>query len=147
MKEEGRRMILEDESVLMTASSLRFARLCVRWIFFHAYGSAMLFKRGAHKPHNYSLGSPAMGQIVDGAEGEEEHHYIHHYMMPPYASGETGHLELQSDVRSDMAHSQSEPCSPMILTKDFPYTIRVVSEIMSSTGSTSQALSAEVRCR
>lgn len=81
-----------------------------------------------------------MGQLIEDAEGEEERHYIHHYNMPPYASGETG--RFGAPKRREVGHGAlaERALLPMIPSqKVFPYTIQVVSEIMSSNGSTSQA--------
>ena len=39
-----------------------------------------------------TLGAEKMGQLLESAEGEEEKHYMHHYSMPPYATGETGRV-------------------------------------------------------
>ena len=66
--------------------------------------------------------------------------YIHHYNMPPYASGETG--RLGSPKRREVGHGAlaERAIAPVLPDlKDFPYTIRVVSEVLSSNGSTSMA--------
>lgn len=81
-----------------------------------------------------------MAQSVEGAEGMEDHYYIHHYMMPPYASGEAG--RFGAPKRREIGHGAlaERALKPMIPSQEeFPYTIQVVSEIMSSNGSTSQA--------
>src|SRR5690606_15145527 len=69
-----------------------------------------------------------------------EKRYIHHYSMPPYSVGETGRMGYPS--RREIGHGAlaEKAILPMIPSeKDFPYTIRVVSEILSSNGSTSMA--------
>jgi polyribonucleotide nucleotidyltransferase len=81
-----------------------------------------------------------MGQLLESAEGEEEKHYMHHYSMPPYATGETGRVGQPN--RREIGHGMlaERALLPVIPSQeDFPYAIRVVSEVMSSNGSTSMA--------
>ncbi len=104
------------------------------------HGSA-LFERGDTQVMSIvTLGAPRLEQLIESPEGEEAKHYIHHYYMPPYSVGETGRLGFPS--RREIGHGALaekalEPVLPD--TKEFPYTIRVVSEVMSSNGSTSMA--------
>ncbi len=104
------------------------------------HGSAM-FKRGATQALSIvTLGSPDMSQLIEYMDGEETKRYIHHYFMPPYSVGETGRIGWPS--RREIGHGAlgERALLPVIPSeKDFPYTIRVVSELMSSNGSTSQA--------
>jgi len=100
-----------------------------------------LFTRGTTQALTITtLGSPSMGQLLETAEGEEEKRYIHHYSMPPYSTGETG--RVGSPSRREIGHGAlaERALFPVIPDKNrFPYTIRVVSEILSSNGSTSMA--------
>lgn len=87
-----------------------------------------------------TLGAPSLEQLIENPEGEISKSYIHHYYMPPYSVGETGRIGFPS--RREIGHGALaekaiEPVLP--LAKDFPYTIRVVSEVLSSNGSTSMA--------
>jgi polyribonucleotide nucleotidyltransferase len=104
------------------------------------HGSAF-FKRGqTHVLSIATLGASKMGQLLETAEGEEEKRYMHHYSMPPYASGETGKFGFPG--RREIGHGAlaERALVPVIPTKEeFPYAIRVVSEVMSSNGSTSMA--------
>lgn len=104
------------------------------------HGSAF-FKRGqTHVLSVATLGAGKMGQLLESAEGEEEKHYMHHYSMPPYASGETG--RVGGPGRREIGHGAlaERALLPVIPSQDeFPYAIRVVSEVMSSNGSTSMA--------
>ena len=104
------------------------------------HGSAM-FKRGATQVLSIAtLGAPSLGQILETMESETVKHYIHHYTMPPYASGETGRFGPPG--RREIGHGAlaERALMPMLPAEiDFPYTIMVVSEVMSSNGSTSQA--------
>lgn len=104
------------------------------------HGSAF-FRRGlTHALSVVTLGSPGRELLIEGMEGDSTKRYIHEYNMPPYASGETGRLGWPG--RREIGHGALAeralvPVLPAEL--DFPYTIRVVTEIMSSNGSTSQA--------
>ncbi len=104
------------------------------------HGSA-IFKRGTTQVLTVTtLGSPSMGQLIETAEGEEEKRYIHHYSMPPYSMGETGRMGWPS--RREVGHGALAERSlmPVIPSEEvFPYAIRVVSEVLSSNGSTSMA--------
>lgn len=104
------------------------------------HGSA-LFQRGQTQVLSVAtLGAPSLGQLFESAEGEEEKHYIHHYSMPPYATGQTGKVGFPS--RREIGHGAlAERALVPVIPEDekFPYTIRVVSEVLSSNGSTSMA--------
>lgn len=104
------------------------------------HGSA-IFQRGLTQALTVvTLGSPRLEQIIESAEGEESKRYIHHYSMPPYSVGETG--RMMSPSRREIGHGAlaERALIPVIPGKeDFPYTVRVVSEITSSNGSTSMA--------
>lgn len=104
------------------------------------HGSAV-FSRGQTQVMSVAtLGSESMGQLLESAEGEEEKQYMHHYSMPPYATGETGRVGQPN--RREIGHGAlaERALLPVIPSQeDFPYAIRVVSEVMSSNGSTSMA--------
>ena len=104
------------------------------------HGSA-IFKRGQTQVLSVTtLGASSLEQIIESAEGEETKRYIHHYSMPPYSVGETGRVGWPS--RREIGHGAlaERALEPVIPPKDeFPYTIMVVSEILSSNGSTSMA--------
>jgi len=104
------------------------------------HGSAM-FKRGNTQVLTVTtLGSPSLEQLIESVEGEETKRYIHHYYMPPYSVGEVGKVGWPS--RREVGHGAlaERALEPVIPPEEkFPYTIRVVSEVMSSNGSTSMA--------
>jgi polyribonucleotide nucleotidyltransferase len=104
------------------------------------HGSA-LFQRGLTQVLTVvTLGSPRLEQFIESAEGEETKRYIHHYSMPPYSVGEVGRMGTPS--RREIGHGAlaERALEPVIPSQDkFPYTIRVVSEVLSSNGSTSMA--------
>ena len=104
------------------------------------HGSAV-FQRGLTQALTITtLGSPSLEQWIEGLGGEETKRYIHHYYMPPYSVGETGRFGWPS--RREVGHGAlaERALEPVIPSEEkFPYTIRVVSEITSSNGSTSMA--------
>lgn len=104
------------------------------------HGSAM-FKRGQTQALTVAtLGSPSMEQLIESPEGETAKRYMHHYSFPPYSVGETGRIGVPN--RREVGHGAlaERALVPVIPTQEeFPYTIRLVSEIMSSNGSTSMA--------
>ena len=104
------------------------------------HGSA-IFQRGDTQALTViTLGSPRMEQLIESAEGEGAKRYILHYSMPPYSIGETGRMGTPS--RREIGHGAlAERALIAVIPKQdtFPYTIRVVSEILSSNGSTSMA--------
>jgi len=104
------------------------------------HGSAM-FARGQTQVLTVAtLGTPSLEQLIESAAGEESKRYIHHYSMPPYSVGETGRVGTPS--RREIGHgalAERALLSVIPGEEDFPYTIRLVSEVMSSNGSTSMA--------
>ncbi len=104
------------------------------------HGSA-LFKRGDTQALTIAtLGSPSLEQLIEGMGGEETKRYMHHYNFPPYSAGEV--RRVGAPGRREVGHGAlAERALLPVIPKgaDFPYTIRVVSEIMSSAGSTSMA--------
>jgi polyribonucleotide nucleotidyltransferase len=104
------------------------------------HGSA-LFTRGQTQVLTITtLGSVGKEQMLDGLGIEESKRFIHHYNFPPFSSGET--KRIGSPGRREIGHGALveraiEPVLPK--AEDFPYTIRLVSEVLSSSGSTSMA--------
>jgi polyribonucleotide nucleotidyltransferase len=100
-----------------------------------------LFTRGQTQVLSIAtLGGTQMGQLLESAEGEQEKRYIHHYSMPPFTTGEVG--RVGNVGRREIGHGAlaEKALLPVIPTVEvFPYAIRIVSEVMSSNGSTSMA--------
>ena len=100
-----------------------------------------LFKRGQTQVLSIAtLGALGDVQILDGLGEEEEKRYMHHYNFPAYSVGEA--RPSRGPGRREIGHGAlaERALEPMIPSKeDFPYAIRVVSEVLSSNGSTSQA--------
>ena len=104
------------------------------------HGSA-IFQRGETQALTVAtLGAPSLYQSLESAEGEEHKRYMHHYNFPPYSTGETG--KVGGLGRREIGHGAlaERAIAPVIPPEDqFPYAIRVVSEILASNGSTSMA--------
>ncbi len=100
-----------------------------------------LFQRGQTQVMSIvTLGTPSDVQQLDGLSPEDTKRYMHHYNMPPFASGEAE--PLRGPRRREIGHGALAETAlrNMIPPEDeFPYTIRVVSEVLSSNGSTSMA--------
>ena len=104
------------------------------------HGSAV-FTRGQTQALTIcTLGSMGDGQTLDGISEESFKRYMHQYNMPPYSVGEV--RRVGSPGRREVGHGAlaERALLPMIPSEeDFPYAIRLVSEVISSNGSTSQA--------
>ncbi len=109
-------------------------------LFSRTHGSA-LFTRGQTQVMTLAtLGAPDDAQLLDGITEETEKRYMHHYNMPGYSTGEA--KSSRSPGRREIGHGALAERSllPVLPSmEEFPYTIRLVSEVISSNGSTSQA--------
>ena len=105
-----------------------------------AHGSG-LFQRGETQVLNVAtLGMPRMDQLLDTIGTDEKKRYMHHYNMPPYANGEVG--RVGSPKRREIGHGllAERALLPVVPSfEEFPYALRLVSEVLSSNGSTSMA--------
>ena len=105
-----------------------------------AHGSAM-FTRGLTQVLSIvTLGTNSDEQELDGLDEETEKRYMHQYNFPPYSVGEA--RSIRAPGRREIGHGAlaERALEPVIPSEEeFPYTIRVVSEVLSSNGSTSQA--------
>ncbi|MDP2860685.1 MAG: polyribonucleotide nucleotidyltransferase [bacterium] len=102
------------------------------------HGSAFFQRGKTHVLSVVTLGLPSLEQWLEGPEGEERKSYMHHYNMLPFSNGEVG--RIAGPGRREIGHGAlaEKALLPVIPKKDqFPYAIRVVSEVMSSSGSTS----------
>lgn len=142
VKKEVRRLIIADEKRPdgRGLSDIRALNSQVD-ILERTHGSA-LFTRGETQALSITtLGALREHQIIDGlGEGEDYKRFMLHYNFPPYSVGENGRYgppgrrEIGHGALGERALAQVLPSE-----EDFPYTIRVVSEILESNGSTSQA--------
>ncbi|HEX2051485.1 MAG TPA: polyribonucleotide nucleotidyltransferase [Actinomycetota bacterium] len=100
-----------------------------------------LFTRGETQALSIAtLGMQRMEQMIDDLSPAERKRYMHHYNMPPYSTGEAGFM--RGPKRREIGHGAlaEKAILPVVPPKDeFPYALRVVSEVLSSNGSTSMA--------
>jgi polyribonucleotide nucleotidyltransferase len=105
-----------------------------------AHGSG-LFQRGETQVLNVTtLGMLRMEQLLDTISAEETKRYMHHYNFPPFSTGETGFM--RGPRRREIGHGAlaEKAVLPVVPTSDvFPYAFRLVSEVLSSNGSSSMA--------
>lgn len=140
-KEVMRRRIL-DEGIRADGRKVNEVRpiWCDVGVLPRTHGSAV-FTRGQTQALTVTtLGSTSEGQVLDGLSNEDFKRYIHHYNMPPYATGEAG--RLKSPGRREIGHGAlaERALLPVIPSEEeFPYALRLVSEILSSNGSSSMA--------
>ena len=140
-KEQVRSLILDDG---IRPDNRKYTEIRPIWIdtgiLPRAHGSG-LFKRGQTQALSVAtLGTISEEQRLDGLTEQTEKRYMHHYNFPPYSVGEA--RPMRSPGRREIGHGALAerailPVLPSV--EEFPYAIRVVSEILSSNGSTSQA--------
>ncbi len=138
-KEQVRSMIL-DEGI--RPDNRKLDEIRPLWIDHgvlpRTHGSG-LFKRGQTQVLSIAtLGLLSEAQTIDGITEQTEKRYMHHYNFPPYSVGEAG--RMRSPGRREIGHGAlaERALLPVLPDKDeFPYAIRVVSEVLSSNGSTS----------
>lgn len=109
-------------------------------LFERLHGSALFMRGLTHVLSVVTLGGPQDALIVQGMEITGEKRFIHHYNFPGYSSGEIA--PLRGPGRREIGHGAlaERALSAVIPSQEeFPYTIRVVSEVLSSNGSTSMA--------
>ncbi len=132
VKEEGKRVDGRAHDEIRPLS-------CEVGLFNRVHGSA-LFNRGLTQVLSLvTLGSVSEEQTFDGLDEEVTKRYMHHYNMPPYSVGEA--RPARGPGRREIGHGAlaERALEPVIPSKEeFPYAIRVVSEVLSSNGSTSQ---------
>ena len=102
------------------------------------HGSGLFYRGSTHILSVVTLGAPGDVQLIEGMEIKTKKRFMHHYNFPPFSSGETGRMGAPG--RREIGHGAlaEKGLSAVIPDADeFPYTIRVVSECLSSNGSTS----------
>ena len=140
-KEKVRNLIIDDEIRPDDRKRTEVRPIwCDTSVLPRAHGSG-LFKRGETQVLSAAtLGGIGDAQVIDGIGVETEKRYMHHYNFPPYSVGEA--RPIRSPGRREIGHGAlaERALLPVLPSKeDFPYTIRVVSDVLSSNGSTSQA--------
>jgi polyribonucleotide nucleotidyltransferase len=102
------------------------------------HGSGIFYRGGTHILSVLTLGGPQDSQIIEGMEEQVNKRFMHHYNFPPFSTGETGRVGGTNRRMIGHGALAEKALLPMIPPKEtFPYTIRIVSEALSSNGSTS----------
>jgi polyribonucleotide nucleotidyltransferase len=141
VKNEVRRSIVEDKIRPDGRKLTEIRPLSSRVdIFEQTHGSALFTRGQTQALSTTTLGALGEHQIIDGLGDTDNKRFMLHYNFPPYSVGETG--RYGPPKRREIGHGAlGERALLQVLPneEDFPYTIRVVSEILESNGSTSQA--------
>lgn len=137
MKKATRRRILDEglrpdgrESTTIRPISAQVGRLP------RVHGSGFFMRGETHVLSIVTLGTPGDAQRLDTLQPGDSKRYMHHYNFPPYSTGEA--YQMRGPKRREIGHGAlAERALLPVIPEDFPYTLRVVSEVMSSNGSTS----------
>ncbi len=104
------------------------------------HGSGIFYRGDTHVLSVLTLGGPGDYQMIDGIEEHQKKRFMHHYNFPPFSTGETGKVGVTNRRMIGHGMLAERALLPVIPDKKmFPYTIRIVSEALSSNGSTSMA--------
>ena len=113
---------------------------CEAGLLPRTHGSGF-FRRGQTRSLSIlTLGAPGDVQLLDGMRGSSKKRFMHHYNFPPYSTGEI--KPMRGPARRDIGHGMLVEKALSLVIPDFykfPYTIRIVTEILSSNGSSSMA--------
>ena len=104
------------------------------------HGSGMFIRGETQVLTIATLGTPREAQFMDGLSPEDDKRYMHHYNFPPYSTGET--YPMRGPRRREIGHGALAEKALLAMIpseEEFPYVLRLVSEVMSSNGSTSMA--------
>ncbi|RUO86622.1 polyribonucleotide nucleotidyltransferase [Spiroplasma endosymbiont of Megaselia nigra] len=141
IRQEVRRQILIDKTRLDGRKLDQIRPLSSEIDILPVVHGSALFTRGETQVLSVvTLGALGENQIIDGITNEEGKSFMHHYNFPPFSVGETGRMGPPS--RREIGHGAlGEKALLQIIPSEkvFPYTIRIVSEVLESNGSTSQA--------
>ena len=113
---------------------------CETGVLPRVHGSGIFTRGQTQVLTSLTLGTVSDMQKLDGLDDEEVNRYVHHYNMPPYATGEA--RNLKSPGRREIGHGAlaERALEPVIPSEEeFPYALRLVSEVLSSNGSSSMA--------
>lgn len=104
------------------------------------HGSSLFMRGSTHVLSTLTLGGPGDQHIVEGMEIRAKRHFLHHYNFPPFSVGEV--KPMRGPGRREIGHGAlaGKALMPILPPREsFPYTIRIVSEVLSSNGSSSMA--------
>lgn len=141
LKDEVRRMIVEDGE---RPDGRRYDEIrpiyCEVGLLPRVHGSGLFVRGQTQVLTSCTLGLKSDEQLLDDLREEDRKRYIHHYNFPPYSVGEV--RPMRAPGRREIGHGAlaERALLPVIPSEaEFPYTIRLVSEVLESNGSTSQA--------
>ncbi len=141
VEEEISRVILEKELRVDCRALTEIRTLAAEVALLpRTHGSGYFTRGDTHVLSAVTLGSPADEQTLDGMEVSGKKRFMHHYNFPPFSVGEAS--PMRGPGRREIGHGAlAERAFLPVLpkTENFPYTIRVVSEVLSSNGSSSMA--------
>lgn len=142
IKGEVRRLVLEEGLRMSSrkADEIRPIGCIVDILPNRVHGSA-LFQRGETQGlTTCTLGAPGDKLLTEGMMGERLHRYFHHYNFPPFSVGETSNRLFTGNREIGHGHLAQRGLEPVLPSEeDFPYTVRTVTEILESNGSSSMA--------
>ncbi len=139
VKEGTRRRILEQgiRPDGRTTTEIRSIRVQVGKLP-RVHGSGLFMRGDTHVLTIATLGTPGDAQRIDTLQPTDDKRYMHHYNFPPFSTGEA--YPLRGPRRREIGHGAlAERALLPMIPEDFPYTLRLVSEAVSSNGSTSMA--------
>jgi len=141
LKQETRRLIVEEKRRPDGRGLDEIREIsCEVGILPRTHGSGLFTRGQTQVLTTCTLGVKSDEQLIEDLRDEDRKRYLHHYNFPPYSVGET--RVLRGPGRREIGHGAlaERALLPVIPDKDeFPYTIRLVSEVLESNGSTSQA--------
>ena len=140
-KKVVRRRIVDDGVRIDGRTTEEIRPLSAEVDLFPMVHGSSLFQRGETQVVNVAtLGMPRMNQLLDTIGPDTTKRYLHHYNFPPFSTGETG--RVGAPKRREIGHGMlAERALVPVLpsAESFPYTLRLVSDVMASNGSTSMA--------
>jgi len=113
---------------------------CLVGLLPRTHGSGLFTRGETQVLSTITLGAPGMEQVIDTMELDEKKRFMHHYNFPPFSVGEV--RPMRGPGRREIGHGALAEKALAAVAPDkenFPYTIRVVSEVLSSNGSSSMA--------
>ncbi|MBQ7327866.1 MAG: polyribonucleotide nucleotidyltransferase [Clostridia bacterium] len=142
MKKEKVRAKILNEGIRPDGRKLEEIRpiWCEVGLLPRVHGSAVFTRGETQVLSALTLGTVGEVQKLDGLDDEVANRYVHHYNMPPYATGEA--MMIKSTGRREIGHGAlAERALEPVVPKEtvFPYALRIVSEVLSSNGSSSMA--------
>ena len=140
-KEQVRKMISKEKMRIDGRGTSEIRKVTAEVNYLTQTHGTGLFTRGQTQALSVlTLGTMREAQIIDTLGIEESKRYMHHYNFPPFSVGETGRMMGPKRREVGHGHLAERALLPVIPSEEeFPYAIRIVSEILESNGSTSQA--------